>query len=162
MPAGVSALKPIATTTLASATANVTFSSIVGTYRDLTLIIQGSTTGAANVRMRFNGDTGSNYSFVYLAGGASTTASGITTQDWMYGNYYANWETAQANIIVNFFDYAQTDKHKTVLIRANAATTYTEAITGRWPSTSAITTILVNASGQFSAGTTFSLYGVSE
>ena len=125
------------------------------------LVMQGSTTGNANVRMRFNGDTGANYGFVYLAGGPSVQASGFTTQDWMYANYYANWDTTQANIVVNFLDYAQTDKHKLVTIRDNAASTYTETIAGRWPSTSAITTIAINASGLFVAGTSFSLYGVS-
>jgi len=162
MPAGVSALTPLANTTLSnSSTSTVTFSSIVGTYRDLVLVMQGSTTGNANVRMRFNGDTGSNYAFVFLAGGSGLQASGVATLDWMYANYYANWDTAQANIVVNFLDYAQTDKHKMVTIRDNAASTYTETIAGRWPSTSAITSIAINASGLFAAGTSFSLYGVS-
>lgn len=161
MPVGVSALTAIANTTLSSASANVTFSSIVGTYRDLMLVIQGSTTGAANVRMRFNGDTGNNYTFVFLAGASGTQVSGTATLDWMYANYYANWDTSQANIIFNILDYAQTNKHKPVIVRDNAATTYTEAIVGRWISTSAITSITVNVSGQFAAGTTLSLYGVS-
>jgi hypothetical protein len=163
MPAGVSAITPIANTTLSnSTTATVTFSSIVGTYRDLVLVIQGSTTGNANVRMRFNGDSGTNYAFVFMAGAASQQVSGVaTSQDWMYANYYANWDTTQANIVVNFLDYAQTDKHKMVTIRDNAASTYTETIAGRWPSTSAITSIAINASGLFASGTSFSLYGVS-
>jgi hypothetical protein len=161
MPAGVSAMTPVANTTLSSATANVTFSSIVGTYRDLILVVQGSTTGAANVRFRFNGDSGSNYNFVFFAGAAGQQVSGTTTQDYMYANYYANWDTGQANVIINIMDYAQTDKHKIVAIRSNAPTTYTEAIAGRWASTSAITSIAINASGQFATGTSFSLYGVS-
>jgi hypothetical protein len=74
MPAGVSAWTPLANTTLASAANSVTFSGISGAYRDLMLVIQGSTTGPANVRMRFNGDTGSNYTFVFLAGASGKSS----------------------------------------------------------------------------------------
>jgi hypothetical protein len=58
-------------------------------------------------------------------------------------------------------DYSATDKHKTVLVRSNAASTGVEAIAQRWASTAAITSILVFPStGSWAAGGTFSLYGI--
>jgi hypothetical protein len=155
------AMIPIANTTLGSNTASVTFSSIVGTYRDLVLVVQGTTTSGQNVTLQFNSDTGNNYSIVYMAGGNGGQSTNFLTSTSMYANYYANWDTTQANIIANIMDYSTTDKHKTVLIRDNSTSTYTEAIAGRWANTSAITSIKVAASTLFSTGTTFALYGVS-
>jgi hypothetical protein len=50
----------IATQTLGSAAASVTFSSIPGTYTDLVLVVamEHVTTGTENIVMQFNGDTG--------------------------------------------------------------------------------------------------------
>jgi hypothetical protein len=42
MPAGVSAYTALANVTLGSSAANVTFSSISGSYRDLVLIVNGN------------------------------------------------------------------------------------------------------------------------
>jgi hypothetical protein len=53
----------IATTTLGSTTATVTFSSISGAYTDLVLVerLVKSITGGS-LQVRFNSDTGTNYS----------------------------------------------------------------------------------------------------
>ena len=55
--------EPIATTTLGSATASVTFSSL-GSYTDIVLVcsVQSASSGDARINIRFNGDTASNYS----------------------------------------------------------------------------------------------------
>lgn len=156
-----SAWTPIANTTLGSNTGSVTFSSIVGSYRDLVLVVQGTTTSGQNVTLQFNSDTGNNYSIVYMAGGNAGQSTNSVTTTYMYANYYANWDTTQANITANIMDYTATDKHKSVLIRDNSTSTYTEAIAGRWANTAAITSIKVAASSLFATGTTFALYGVS-
>ena len=57
-----STMTPIATNTLTAVASSVTFSSIPSTYTDLVLVLQGSFDSADDVRFRFNGDTGSNYS----------------------------------------------------------------------------------------------------
>lgn len=155
------AMKPLANLTLGSSATTVTFSSIVGSYRDLHLVVQGSTTSAQNITLQFNNDTGSNYSIVYLAGGPGTKVSGSVNTTYIYANYYANWDTTQASLITNIMDYSATDKHKTLLIRGHSTSTYTETIAGRWASTAAITTLKVSASTNFSSGTSFALYGVS-
>jgi hypothetical protein len=70
--------------------------------------------------------------------------------------------TERVAAIFQIFDYAQTDKHKTVLVRGNTASLETSASAQRWPSTSAITSIQARAVGSnFAIGSTFSLYGVA-
>jgi hypothetical protein len=57
--------EPIATATLGTATASVTFSTISGSYTDLVLVIQrryGYSNKWYATSIRFNSDTGSNYS----------------------------------------------------------------------------------------------------
>jgi hypothetical protein len=59
-------------------------------------------------------------------------------------------------------DYSATDKHKTVLSRANNAANGVTAIAGRWASTSAITSIVLTfQSSSLATGSTVALYGVS-
>ena len=66
----------IATTTLGSAAATIDFTSIGSGYTDLRLILVGThATGSANVRMRFNSDTASNYSSTQLIGDGATASS---------------------------------------------------------------------------------------
>jgi hypothetical protein len=66
---------PLATVTLGSSASSVTFSSIPATYRDLILVVDGTTNATHNVGMRFNGDTGNNYFMVTAFGNGSTTSS---------------------------------------------------------------------------------------
>ena len=67
----------IQTTTLGSAAADITFSSIPATYTDLVLVYIGATvSNNINYYLRFNGDTGTNYSYTYLSGTGSAVGSG--------------------------------------------------------------------------------------
>jgi hypothetical protein len=165
MPAGLSALTPLANTTLASSASSITFSSIVGTYRDLILVVanyKASTDITAYIR--FNSDTGSNYSQTYLVGNGSAAYAGQssgTKFDIGYFTYASNSDTGYS-MIVNVMDYTATDKHKTALIRSNRAGVGSETFATRWASTAAVTAISLTAStGTFSTGTSFALYGVS-
>jgi len=149
------ALTALATTTLASSSATVTFSSISGSYRDLyisaTLIYSGA---ATDVGFRVNGGTGT--SVVYMAGNGSSPSSGTNSDVLGYATSAGITET------INIFDYAQTDKHKSGLIRYGAAGNFAAAAAFRWASTSAITSLeFYLGSGTFQAGSTFSLFGVS-
>jgi len=75
----------INSSTLTSATANVTFSSIPATYTDLLLIINAQSVQATtydNVIIQFNADTGSNYSRTRInaySGGVAGEFNGATT-----------------------------------------------------------------------------------
>jgi hypothetical protein len=72
--------EPIATTTLGSAAATVTFSSISGAYTDLIVVANlAQSAGSNSLRFRLNGDTGSNYSATILRGYGSTANSVIDT-----------------------------------------------------------------------------------
>jgi len=160
---------PIATTTLGSAAASYTFSSIPSTYTDLVLVFNGGTTSnGPSMLIRVNGDTGSNYSDTALDG---TGSSAISTRH-SNGTYInvtndigiAGTLGAQTSII-HFQNYANTTTYKTVLVRANNATSSgypgVSAVVGMWRSTSAINSItLTTASTTFLAGSTFTLWGI--
>lgn len=161
----------IASNVLSSATSSVTFSSIPATYRDLIVVALGVSTGDfSNMFIRFNADTGSNYNAVYMTGnGSSTGSSAPSNQTSLYiannAAYAANGNAIQA--IISIMDYSATDKHKTVLARSNAINASfggTEAVAGRWASTSAINSVEIrNQSGNgflFASGSTFYLYGI--
>jgi hypothetical protein len=155
--------KPLATVTLGGSDSDIVFSSIPATYRDLILVINGTVnfTGADSTLMRFNGDTGSNYSNVRMVGTGSAATAYADTATYAYIGVPANSD--RFSIITQIMDYSATNKHKTLLSRHGQASGWVTAHAGRWANTSAITsvTIMANASASvFSAGTTFSLYGV--
>ena len=164
--------EPIATTTLGSATGTVTFTSISQSYTDLVLMCAGqnATGDGQNGNVTFNGDTGANYSLTQISGSApSNVYSARTTNgNAIYLGYNQAWTTTANSpgiYYVNIMNYSNTTTYKTLLERAGYASgTYrgTEAIVGLWRNTNAITSIsiVVNASGTFAAGSTFTLYGI--
>lgn len=150
---------PIATTTLGSAQASVTFSSIAGTYTDLVLIsdsILVSGTGAG--RIRYNSDSGNNYSDTYLYGDGSTAASGrdsnLTSIDY---NFIG---TSRSTSVCHIQNYSNTTTYKTLVSRGNGGG-ITIAYVGLWRSTAAITSIEVIGASNFASGSTFTLYGIA-
>jgi hypothetical protein len=154
----------LATVTLGGSDASITFTSIPATYRDLILVINGSTTGNADYGLRFNGDSGTNYSFVYMGGNGSATASGTNSGETQVVLDAYFWRSSEISTqITQIMDYSATDKHKTVLSRNNVAGGGVDAFANRWANTAAITSVEVRVStgGQFFAtATTLSLYGV--
>ncbi len=60
----------IATTTLSSAASTITFSTISGSYTDLRVVLTGKAVsgGVIYPAARFNSDTGTNYSNIFLVG----------------------------------------------------------------------------------------------
>lgn len=152
---------PLATLTLSGSDSEIVFSGIPATFKDLVLIVQGTTTTGAGLPMRFNGDSGSNYSNVVAYGDGSSTASGSGSGTSFELGYFT---TNPAMSTVQIMDYAATDKHKTALIRygSPASTNITAMRAGRWASTAAISSItLTTTTGSYASGTTFSLYGVA-
>jgi hypothetical protein len=72
--------EPIATTTLSSAAATITFSSISSAYTDLRLVFVGtSVANSNNCIVTFNSDTGFNYSQTALYGTGATAGSSRQT-----------------------------------------------------------------------------------
>jgi len=149
---------PLATVTLGTTAASVTFSSIPATYRDLIFVIQGGLSSIDNILSRYNGDTGSNYSFVLMRGNGSNAASSSGTLSSAPVWYTGNPQNGMA--IIQIMDYSATDKHKTALVRDDTNNNTTNAMATRWANTNAITSIQL-FTGTFNAGFTFSLYGIA-
>jgi len=154
----------LATITLGSSASSVTFGSIPATYRDLRLVISfgSSTVGNTTVGVRANGDTASNYYNVYMLGNGSTTASGSENNTFLYGSYIGSGSTGSPYIsTMDILDYMVVDKHKSMVARNNDASQVVTAYAGRWANTAAITSLTcVNFAGNYTVGSTFSLFGV--
>lgn len=155
---------PIATTTLGSATANIDFTSISGSYTDLVLILNGtnSTNDQGIVAQVGNGsfDTGSNYSTTYMLGNGTQALSGRSSNDTyaIVGRMDANNSTS----LIHFMNYSNTSTYKTILGRGNDSAMVIQHV-ALWRSTSAINRIrLYNLSSlNFAIGTTATLYGIT-
>ena len=155
----------IATTTLGSNAANITFSSISSAYTDLVIILNGAFTTAETIGVQFNSDTGSNYSSTILAGNGSSASSGRNTnQTGLTVGTNGYWTTSIiANSILNIQNYSNTTTYKTILSRSNNTSVGLDAIVGLWRNTAAINAIKLYGfySGHsFITGTTATLYGI--
>ena len=159
MPAG-NTYEAIATQTLGSAAATVTFSSIPSTYTDLVLIVNSArTTSDDSVSLEFNGDTGSNYSRTILYGTGTSALSFRESNASLIEIGIQN--ASNSTNIFNIMNYANTTTNKTVVARANAIGVRVSAGVGMWRNTAAITSIKLATGGStFIAGSTFSLYGI--
>ena len=163
----------IATQTLGSAAAIVTFSSIPQTYTDLVLVTSlksSATPTAYSPTMYFNGDTAkTNYSFTAMYGDGSG-ASGDVSFRWTTSTATQHGVMATAvsatnfnTGIINIQNYSNTTTYKTALTRTNDPANVVYATTGLWLSTSAITSLSLYAADgnkDFTIGSTFSLYGI--
>jgi hypothetical protein len=155
----------IATTTLGSNQSSVTLSSIPSTYTDLVFVMNGSDTGGVQLGIQFNSDTGNNYSNIGLTGNGSAADSvkGSNASLIQFG-WDAYLESGfNYNAIINIQNYSNTTTYKTLIGRANNATTGVTATVGMWRSTSAITSMtLLQSYGSdlFKTGSTFTLYGI--
>jgi hypothetical protein len=147
-------------TTLATASASVTFSSIPGGYKDLVLVVSVATTsGTARQDLRFNNDTGTNYSYVYMRGDGSASSSAATGETKTYSGLVLNG--GQGVFISEIMDYSATNKHKTMLTRSNPSNYGVWAFANRWANTSAINQIELLSGATYPAGSTFRLLGVN-
>ena len=156
--------EPLATNTLSSTASSVTFSSISGSYTDLILVASVGSASAEDLRLRFNSDTGSNYSTTMLYGTGSAAGSARRSSDSSItaGFYWGGLSSTLNALIIHIMNYSNATTYKTVLTRANNAAQEVDAFVGLWRSTSAITsvTLLPNNSASFASGSTFTLYGV--
>jgi hypothetical protein len=157
--------EPIATQTLASSAANITFSSIPATYTDLKLIVVGATTTQADALIRFNGDTATNYSYTRLSGnGTSPISSRSITQSAINITAAVSWNTTTPQFFeINIPSYAGST-NKTILSIASQdanGSGATELSFGLWRSTAAINSVaLLVLTNAIAAGATATLYGI--
>ena len=160
----------IATVTVGSGgAANVEFTSIPATYTHLQIrgIGRGSFT---DLTMRFNSDTGNNYSSHRLYGTGSSAGSDGESSSGSYGTFilYAGRLNSAASVfcanIIDILDYANTNKYKTSRSFYGFDDNSSGNIfltSGNWRNTNAITTIrLTPNSGTIAEYSEFSLYGI--
>ena len=160
MPAG-NTYSQIASTTLGSAAASVTFSSIAGTYTDLVLVCDIKASAINNeVWIQCNGDTAANYSATTLVGNGTSPAS-YRYSNINYAYPQISTDPGSQNAIVQFMNYSNTTTYKTILSRSNNVANLVQTTVSLWRSTSAINSILVYANGTYPIGATFNLYGIS-
>ena len=151
---------PIATTTLTTSAADVTFSSISGSYTDLRVVYATTASGSAVNYLRFNSDSSSNYSRTYMYGNGSAAGTGRdTSATGIYGPF--TMSSAITSNTIDIMNYSNTTTYKTCLVRAGAANNGTIASVGLWRSTAAITSVSITCDGaNFASGSTFTLYGI--
>jgi hypothetical protein len=164
MPAG-STYTPIATTTLGSSQANITFNSFSG-YTDLLLVATSKMAlyNGVNLNINVNGNTSAAYSWTSLRGdGSSASSTRQSNQTYMNADTYGLMDTStftQYNI--SFMNYSNSTTFKTMLSRANNSSRGTEAVVNLWRSTDAITSIVLDCGADsFATGSTFTLYGIA-
>jgi hypothetical protein len=162
--------------TLGSAAATVTFNSISSAYTDLVIVCNtytrfGSET-ASTMWIRFNGDTGTNYSTTGLSGnGTSASSSRVSNSNYAeVAQTMAKTGTTSTVFtpaILQIMNYRNSTNNKTILSRSgnedgtNNTSRRTDARGSLWRNTAAITSITIgNDAIEYLAGSTFELYGI--
>ena len=165
--AALSSYTPISTQTLSSGSTSVTFNSFTG-YTDLVLVCNVYGTANYSGFIRFNGDTGSNYSSTTLQGNGSTATSGRATSDtsiYIMTKGVGFDPSYLTTGIINIQNYSNSTTYKTVLSRSGvvrASVGETTAFVGTWRNTAAITSFtIISDGGTYASGSTFSLYGIA-
>jgi hypothetical protein len=164
----------IASNTVGSGgTAAITFSSIPATYTDLLVKMSARTAyniaGSISAFLRFNGDTGSNYSGRRLIGtGSSVTSDNSSTTSFI--NTFLDITAYTANTFGNAEYYipnytGSTAKSISVdgVTEHNAVLSYASLVAGLWTGTAAITSINIApepSTGDFVQYSSFYLYGI--
>ena len=162
----MSTYTPIATQTLGSAAATVTFSSIPQNYSDLVIVMNYGFSGTADYpSILFNGDSSwSLYSSTWTGGEGTAATSGRYT-----GNGYllAPFPPASTNQLyshtgIHIQSYTS-NQNKTFLVRTSVGNNGTGAAVSLYRSTSPITQIVLRgvSGANFLTGSTFTVYGIA-
>ena len=165
----------IASNTLSSSAASVTFSSIPNTYTDLVLKYSARQTGTSDVQdsiqIGVNGaPSGTSFSTTRLRGNGSAASSNRSSNSSNYnleqgataGGNVAN-TFAQGEIYIPSYTASQNKPASSFTAHEdNASLAYLRANASLWRSTSAITSLVLQLeSGQnFISGSSFFLYGI--
>lgn len=163
----------IASNTLTSSAASVTFSSIPSTYTDLVLRVsaRNNNTGVdnSNLLVRFNSDSATNYSVTYIFGnGATALSSRLSSQTTASGYIGVNGDSTTANsfssleLYIPSYNVAQNKPISfSNAVETNSTTAYNTAVAGLWRNTATIDSIVLTTdSSTFKSGSSFFLYGL--
>ncbi len=154
----------------AGGAASMDFSSIPATYTDLKLVFMLRYNGSLDTRfkVRFNADSGANYSFKILEGnGASASSSGASVTTSIQsdsGNYAATTSSVFSSgelYIPNYLSANQKSVSIDNVEENNAATAYATLVAGLWSGTAAINEITISPlSDQLVQYSSATLYGI--
>ena len=168
----------IATQIASGSGTTITFSSIPSTYKYLQLHCYWAVpTSDTELLIRFNGDSSStSYNKNQLYANGTTSAFTIATNSYTTNTaiagpvYYGGSSSAFVSSIVHIYDYAETDKVKTVhtltggSVDSAGATQGIFSRMGLWnnPSSAVSSMVLTytGGSGNILAGSSFALYGI--
>ena len=155
--------------------ASVTFAGIPNTYKHLQIRGIGRTNNSGGdptqdyLRLRFNNDSGSNYSYHALFGdGSSATAGNATSQTTAYIQRVSGNSSTSGifgAFVLDILDYQNTNKNKTTRILGGVDNNGSGRIyltSNLWMNTSAVTQldISVGDGSLISQHSQFTLYGV--
>jgi hypothetical protein len=146
------------TKTVGTAVSSVTFTSIPQGYTDLVLVFNGFSASAGSSSLRFNGDSGSNYSYTNLKGNGSTATSARGSNNTL--GYIGEIYNSQTVTIINIQNYSNATTYKTTISRSNNAGNATSAWVSLWRSTAAITSLEFLSGDTLQVGSTFTIYGI--
>jgi hypothetical protein len=157
----------IATVTVgAGGSASVSFTSIPATYTHLQIRGIVRTATSVSLGLRFNSDTGANYSRHYLNGSGTAAASGGTAGTTMvFAGTAAQAASTFGTNVIDILDYTNTNKYKTTRTLSgsdNNGSGYLQMMSGNWRNTNAVTSIDVFQveADTFTEYSTFALYGI--
>lgn len=146
------------------ANTSVTFNSL-GSYDDLFISITGDliSGGAQSVAVRFNGDSGSNYTDNRLFGGTSTAFAGPFNNQTYSRTGVILGGGLVGSAMMYIPNYRSTTTKKNFCAHGFTAQNYTYLATGAWTG-GAITsmTFFPDAGGTFSTNTRYSIYGLQK
>jgi hypothetical protein len=159
--------EPIGSITLSSPATSMTVSSIPNTYTDLRIVwsLKYDTTSNAT-RIRFNGDTGSNYSYTYLYTNGSTlgtSTSGNETS--ILVDHNSGFGTSQfVTYEMDIFSYASS-ANKMLMDKMSSDANGAGAVSRSarcWRNSAAINSIVLyrNDGNNYSTGSSMTVWGI--
>jgi hypothetical protein len=157
----------IQSTTLTLDQPAIEFTSIPETYTDLKISLIGGQSGLNDAFIiRFNSDSGNNYTSSYLLGtGSSHGGSQSVNTNAIINFGDLGGANIESFIDININSYAETNRYKSIL--SNYASKQRGRIllnVGLWRNTNAITSVKLMFSGSdnFKSGSSATLYGIKE
>jgi hypothetical protein len=167
---------PISTVTVGSGGAStIEFNNIPQIYTDLLIVCsaRNASSNGIDMGMRFNGNSGTNYSYRSVYGSGSTASSGSASSETLFtraglnsgSSYTASTFGNMSYYIPNY----TSSNNKSISIdgvnEQNSSTAYAQLIAGLWSQTSPISSVTLyvnsaNTSDNFAQYSSATLYGI--
>lgn len=150
---------------------DATFSSIPGTYAHLQIRGIARFSSLSEMRIQFNGDTATNYSWHTISGNGTAARSDNGISEARIRVAYYNGLSSTASIfgafVIDILDYADTTKYKTTRTLAGYDANGSggpSLESGNWRNTNAITSIKLfpDSTYTFQQYSKFALYGIKD